>query len=299
VLRDGKLVLNAPVGEIKQDRLVEAMVGAAPRQAAGNVATSRAISSERPQLEISHLHVPAKQGPVLDVSFSVSAGECVGLVGLQGSGTTTVADAVVGLVKPVAGEIKLDGKSVPVGKVDATLRQGIAYVPEDRHARGFVPYLGVGENLTTTILDRLSNWGIVSLSRRDQIATDLVQQLSIVTSGLDQRVGQLSGGNQQKVVVGRALACNPAVLVVISPTVGVDVASKETLLNVIGTACDSGTAVLLVSDDLDDLRICTRLLVMVKGKLVKEYRQPPWDQHEVISAVEGLEPTPSGAGETE
>jgi len=291
VLRDGKLVLSGPVGEIEQDRLVEAMVGMAPQQAAGNVAPSRAISSERPRLEISHLRVSTKQGPVQDVSFAVSAGECVGLVGLQGSGTTTVADAVVGLVKPAAGEIKMDGKPVPVGKVDATLRQGITYVPEDRHTRGFVPYLGVGENLTISILDRLSNWGIVSLSRRDQIATDLVQQLSIVTSGLDQRVGQLSGGNQQKVVVGRALARQPAVLVVISPTVGVDVASKETLLNIIGAACNSGTAVLLVSDDLDDLRICTRLLVMVKGKLVKEYRQPPWDRHEVIAAVEGLEPT--------
>lgn len=291
VLRDGKLVLSAPVGEVKQERLVEAMVGVAPQQAAENVAPKRVIASGPPRLEISHLHVSARQGPVQDVSFAVSAGECVGLVGLQGSGTTSVADAVVGLVKPVAGEIRLDGKAVPVGKVDATLRQGITYVPEDRHARGFVPYLGVGENLTTAILDRLSSWGIVSLARRNQIATDLVAQLSIVTSGLDQRVGQLSGGNQQKVVVGRALARKPEVLVVISPTVGVDVASKETLLNVIDAACNNGTAVLLVSDDLDDLRICTRLLIMVKGKLVKEFRQPPWDGHEVIAAVEGLEPT--------
>ena len=291
VLRDGERVLSAPVDEIKQDRLVEAMVGVAPQRATEIEAPMRVIASARPRLEISHLRIPATLGPVQDVSFSVSPGECVGLVGLQGSGSATVADAVVGLVKPASGEISLDGKPIHVGRVDATLRQGVTYVPEDRHARGFVPYLGVGENLTTSILDRLSNWGIVSLSRRDQIATDLVQQLSIVTSGLDQRVGQLSGGNQQKVVVGRALARNPAVLVVISPTVGVDVASKETLLNVIGAACDSGTAVLLVSDDLDDLRICTRLLVMVKGRLVKEYRQPPWDRHEVIAAVEGLEPT--------
>ena len=122
---------------------------------------------------------------------------------------------------------------------------------------------------------------------------DLVEQLGIVTSGLNQRVGQLSGGNQQKVVVGRALARHPTMLVAISPTVGVDVAAKESLLNVIGAACDSGTAVLLVSDDLEDLRICTRLLIMVKGRLVKEYSQPPWDRHELIAAIEGLEPTPT------
>jgi simple sugar transport system ATP-binding protein len=148
----------------------------------------------------------------------------------------------------------------------------------------------VGENLTLGILDRLSSWGIVARSDRDQVATDLVEQLSIVTSGLNQPVGQLSGGNQQKVVVGRALARHPTVLIAVTPTVGVDVAAKESLLNVIGAARDGGTAVLLVSDDLEDLRICTRLLVMVKGRLVKEYRQPPWDRHELIAAVEGLEP---------
>jgi simple sugar transport system ATP-binding protein len=228
---------------------------------------------------------------VQDVSFSVSQGECVGLVGLRGSGTATVADAVVGLVKPLSGEIKLDGKPIQTGRVDATLREGVTYVPEDRHARGFVPYLGVGENLTLSILDRLAKWGIVSRSGRDRVALDLVEQFGIVTSGIDQQVGQLSGGNQQKVVVGRALARHPAVLVVITPTVGVDVAAKEALLNEISAARDGGTAVLLVSDDLEDLRICTRLLVMVKGRLVKEYQQSPWDRHELIAAVEGLEPS--------
>jgi simple sugar transport system ATP-binding protein len=289
VLRDGEHMLSAPVSEIKQDRLVEAMVGVAPQRVTEIAAPTRVIESARPRLEISHLRVPATLGPVQDVSFSVSPGECVGLVGLRGSGTATVADAVVGLVKPVSGEIRLDGKAIHAGRVDATLRQGVTYVPEDRHARGFVPYLGVGENLTLCILDRLSNWGVESRSRRDRVAADLVEQLGIVASGLDQPAGQLSGGNQQKVVVGRALARHPTVLIAVTPTVGVDVAAKESLLNVIGAARDDGTAVLLVSDDLEDLRICTRLLVMVKGRLVKEYRQPPWDRHELISAVEGLE----------
>ena len=148
------------------------------------------------------------------------------------------------------------------------------------------------------MLDRLSRWGIVSRSSSDSVAVGLVEQLGIVSSGLEQQVGQLSGGNQQKVVVGRALARHPTVLVAVSPTVGVDVAAKESLLNVIGAARDGGTAVLLVSDDLEDLRICTRLLVMVKGRLVKEYRQPPWGRHELIAAVEGLE-LASARGESE
>src|SRR5579885_3055352 len=296
VLRDGERVLNAPGSEIKQDRLVEAMVGAVPQRMTEIAAASRTSMPEQPRLEIVHLHVEAASGPVDDVSFSVSAGECVGLVGLRGSGSATVADAIVGLVKPASGEIKVDGQPLPVGRVDAALRQGVTYVPEDRHARGFVPYLGVGENLVLSILNRVSSWGIVSRSNHERVASGLVEQLGIVTSGLDQQVGQLSGGNQQKVVVGRALAGHPKVLVAVTPTVGVDVAAKESLLNVIGAARDGGAAVLLVSDDLEDLRICTRLLVMVQGKVVKEYREPPWDRHELIAAVEGLEPA-SAKGE--
>ncbi len=289
VLRDGERVLSEPVSEIQQGRLVEAMVGVAPQRTTEIMATRPVIVSEQPFLELFHLRVQALSGPVQDVSFSVSRGECVGLVGLQGSGAATVGDAIVGLVKPTAGEIRLDGKAMRTGKVDATLRRGVAYVPEDRHTRGFVPYLSVGENLTLCILDRVSNRGIVSLSASKSVAADLVEQLGIVTSSLNQQVGHLSGGNQQKVVVGRALARRPAVLVAVSPTVGVDVAAKESLLNVIAAARDGGTAVLLVSDDLEDLRICTRLLVMVKGRLVEEYREPPWNRHELIAAVEGLE----------
>lgn len=298
VLRDGERVLSQLVGEIKQDRLVEAMVGVAPQRMTEIAALNPVIASGLPLLEISHLRIQATLGPVQDVSFSVSKGECVGLVGLQGSGTATVADTIVGLVKPISGEIRLDGKPIQTGRVDATLRQGVTYVPEDRHARGFIPYLGVGENLTLCILDHVSNRGIVSLSAGNAVAAGLVEQLGIVASGLKQPVGQLSGGNQQKVVVGRALARRPSVLVAVSPTVGVDVAAKESLLNVISAARDGGTAVLLVSDDLEDLRICTRLLVMVKGKLIKEYLEPPWDRHELIAAVEGLETT-SARGESE
>jgi simple sugar transport system ATP-binding protein len=289
VLRDGMRVLSEPVSDIKQDRLVAAIVGIAQQQKATSADSLINSVSAPPKLEVAHLAFPATSNPVEDVSFSVSPGECVGLVGLQGSGTTTVADVVVGLAKPAAGEVKLDGKPIQTGRVDATVRRGVAYVPEDRHARGFIPYLGVDENLTVSILDRLSRWGIVSSSARNQVAAQLVEQLGIVTNGLDQQVGQLSGGNQQKVVVGRALARQPSVLVAVSPTVGVDVAAKEALLNVIANARAGGTAVLLVSDDLEDLRICTRLLVMVQGRITKEYRQPPWDRHELIAAVEGLE----------
>jgi simple sugar transport system ATP-binding protein len=129
----------------------------------------------------------------------------------------------------------------------------------------------------------------VSSSRRQAAADALSARLQIVASSGEQPVAELSGGNQQKVVVGRALAAQPTLLVVVGPTVGVDVASKEALLGVIDGARDDGAAVLLVSDDLDELRICTRILVVRRGRIVKEFKEAPWDRHELIAAAEGLE----------
>jgi simple sugar transport system ATP-binding protein len=243
------------------------------------------------RLGASNLFVTSRAGSVEDVSLTVRSGECVGLVGLEGSGSVTVADAVIGLLKPQSGTVSVLGRQVPPGKVDAVLRRGVGYVPQDRHARGFAPQLGVGENLTMALLEDLSRGllGLVNFEARDRIAREQVDKLQIVARRLEQPVSSLSGGNQQKVVVGRALAPNPSVLVVVNPTVGVDVASKEALLDAVGRARDEGMAVLLVSDDFEDLRICTRLLVMVRGRIAHEFAQPPWDRQQLISAVEGLE----------
>jgi simple sugar transport system ATP-binding protein len=293
VLRDGELVLSDEVRVVSQENLVAAMVGSAPPRRASEIEAVRKTGAlgER-RLRVVQMSVSSRSGMVADVSLDVRAGECVGLVGLEGSGSSTVADAIVGLVKPTAGTIELNGKSVPRGRVDATLRLGVGYVPQDRHARGFAPQLGVAENLTLAILERISQpvLGVVSFKKRDRVAQEQARKLQIVARSLDQPVASLSGGNQQKVVVGRALAPDPSVLVVVNPTVGVDVASKEALLDAVGKARDEGMAVLLVSDDFEDLRICTRLLVMVRGRIAREFDRPPWDRQRLIAAVEGLEP---------
>jgi len=291
VLRDGELVLAGAVGDVSQAMLVAAMVGTAPPRRATEIeAVSKRGGLGEARLEISHLRVHSSGGAVDDVSLSVRAGECVGLVGLDGSGSATVADSTVGLVKPASGTVAIHGRLVPPGKVDAVLNRGVGYVPQDRHARGFAPQLGVGENLTMSVLGRVSDaLGLVSAARRDRIAARQVQKLQIVATSLQQPVSSLSGGNQQKVMVGRALAQNPSVLVVVNPTVGVDVAAKERLLDTVGQARDNGMAVLVVSDDFEDLRICTRLLIMVRGKISREFLEPPWERQQLIAAVEGLD----------
>src|SRR5712671_925794 len=182
VLRDGKLVISAPVAELDHERLVAAMVGGALARTIREQAAPSDDADATLRLSIRGLSVQTPLGSVENVSLGVSAGECVGLFGLRGSGTTAIADAVAGLVKPSAGEIELDGKPLQPGKVDAALRRGIGYVPEDRHARGFVPTLGVVENLTLPILERLCRWGIVSRLRRLDAAERIAGRLQIVAS---------------------------------------------------------------------------------------------------------------------
>jgi simple sugar transport system ATP-binding protein len=286
VLRDGRHILTSPVAELDDAQLVAAMVGAA--LARSERVAPPAAPDRKPRLRVEGLCASSSLGEVEDVGFAVAPGECLGLFGLRGSGIATVADAIVGLVQPSAGSIAVDGEALPAGKVDVAFAHGVGYVPEDRHARGFVPLLGVAENLTLPLLDRLSRFGLVSGSRRDAAARRLSQQLEIVARDPAQPVGELSGGNQQKVVVGRALALAPDVLVVVSPTVGVDVASKEALLTVLEECRDDGAALVLVSDDLEELRICTRLLVVVRGRVMQELHDPPWDRHRLIAAAEGL-----------
>ena len=290
VLRDGELVLGGDVSKISQGGLVAAMVGSAPPRRATEIEAVEKRELGGKKLEVEGLTIYSRAGSVADVSLSVRAGECVGLVGLRGSGSVTLADAVVGLLKPKSGSIRINGSAVLPGRVHSTLQQGVGYIPQDRHARGFAPQLGVDENLTLAVLDRLARrFGLISAAKRTAIAESQVQQLQIVARTLDQPVSSLSGGNQQKVVVGRALAPEPSVLVAVNPTVGVDVASKEALLDAIGRARDRGVAVLLVSDDFDDLRVCTRLLVIVRGRVAGEFSTPPWDRHRLIAVVEGFE----------
>jgi simple sugar transport system ATP-binding protein len=291
VLRDGELVLTGDVADISQANLVAAMVGSAPPRRAGEIEAAGPTGRlGEKKLEVKMLSVDSRAGSIYEVDLSVRAGECVGLVGLQGSGAATVAEAIVGLLKPRAGTIQIGGSSPAAGSVHATLLRGVAYVPQDRHARGFSPQLGVDENLTHTVLDRIARrFGLISSRVRTSIAEEQARTLQIVARSLDQPVSSLSGGNQQKVVVGRALAPKPSVLVAVSPTVGVDVASKEALLDALARSRDDGVAVLLVSDDFDDLRICTRLLVMVRGRIAGAFDRPPWDRQRLIASVEGLE----------
>jgi simple sugar transport system ATP-binding protein len=302
VLRDGQLVLTAPMTEVNKDDLVTAMVGdkkkdhdaerAAMTPPPPGLASPPARGAGRtpaPDLVVSSVALTSTGVFLSGVSLTVRGGERVGITGLRGSGATTLARIVAGAAAPDAGEVRLGDRVLRPGDRAGALRAGIGYIPEDRQAAGFVPLLGAAENIAMTITERLSRAGFVSPKRREERAAPLARRLSLVSAGLGQPVRELSGGNQQKVTVARALASDPALIVAIAPTRGVDVASKELLLAELDRiTSETGASLLLASDELDDLVICDRVLVLVRGEIFTEFTEPPFDREALIAATEGL-----------
>jgi simple sugar transport system ATP-binding protein len=292
VLRDGELVLTAPTGRLSRDDLVAAMVGdtRAPVTQRPGAAAAREDRPSDVVLTIDDLSADARRGRLSGVSLAVRAGEVVGVTGLLSAGVATLGRVVAGAEDKAGGEIRLRGRAIPAGRRDIAQRAGIGYIPEDRHAEGLVAHLGVAENATMTITRQLSGrLGLLSPARRVAAAAPLTSRLSLVSSGPGQPVGELSGGNQQKVTVARTLAHDPSLIVAITPTRGVDVASKELLLDSLAQAARAGGAgVLLCSDELSDLVICDRVIVLVHGEVFTEFTEPPFDRDELIVATEGI-----------
>jgi simple sugar transport system ATP-binding protein len=229
-------------------------------------------------------------GSLRSISLQVAPGERIGVTGLLGAGVATLARVVAGAEPYASGQVLLDGHDVVAGRRDLALVAGIGYIPEDRQAEGFVAGLSVAENTTMTIVDWLAGrLGWLSPRARATAATPFARRLSIVSAGLGQPVSELSGGNQQKVTVARAIARQPRLIVAITPTRGVDVASKSLLLTELAeTTAESGAGLLLATDELSDLVICDRVIVLVRGERFTEFTEPPFDREALISATEGL-----------
>lgn len=279
VLRDGRLVAHGEVSDMPHETLVTAMVGSAVTSAAPPESSS--ARSEIVAMEVDHLTV----GREVDaVSFDIRAGEKLGLAGLTGSGRIELAEAIVGERRIDGGSVRVGGVRVTSGSVRKARDSGIGYVPGDRHANGFCANLSVEENISLTVLDRISRLGFVSGRRRSSLAGRLIGSLQIKVSSPRQLAGELSGGNQQKTVMARALAIDPRVLVLVSPTAGVDIASKQALFTTIRSA---ESAVLLVSDELDELALCDRVLVMFGGRIHTQFPRT-WEERDMVAAIEGM-----------
>ncbi|HEV2345787.1 MAG TPA: sugar ABC transporter ATP-binding protein [Actinocrinis sp.] len=308
VLRDGDLVLSSPAAELSRERLVAAMVGPVPTREIDERLSRLDLSGAGAQqaaerlLEVQDLTAGSAHGGLRGVSLRVAAGEQVGVVGLVSSGVITLGRIVAGADRADDGTVTLAGRRLPNGKRDAALRAGVGYIPEDRRTEGFVGPLSIAENVTMTVTDRLARAGRGVLVPRalERAAAPLAGALSVAAASLKQPVAELSGGNQQKVTVARALIRDPKLVVAITPTRGVDVASKELLLGALRAAAERGAGVLLATDDLDDIEHCDRVVVLVRGRVVAQFHRSqrdgrPFDREALIAATEGLGVDAAGA----
>lgn len=288
VLRDARHIVTGDLGDLTTDDLVRAMVG---DEAPGGTVAERVVRDEddaETLLSVRDVRVGERVGPI---DLDLRAGRCLGIAGLDGSGKADFARSLAGLA-PRTGQVVLKGKVVPPGDVREALDAGIGFVPEDRHSDGMIPQLDVSENSTMTVAPRLARRpvrGLPRVARRsdhDRLYTRLARHWRIVASSPRQVISELSGGNQQKCVMARALATDPHLLVLVNPTAGVDVSAKTSIILSLARILDGGAGVVVVSEDPDDFALCDRILVMFKGR-VSTALEPGWTESELVSAMQG------------
>jgi ribose transport system ATP-binding protein len=268
VLRNGRVVASAPSKELSIDTMTSAMLGAELRQEL----TEQIAAPPSPEhgnilLEAADLSA----GPRLrHVDVQLRAGEIVGVAGLVGSGRSRLCRVLAGVDAPTSGKLLLRGKPVRLRNPQQALLSGIALIPEDRKNQALSLVSSIKDNLVLMALrKRLSAWGVVPMARVNRLARDYVSQLEVHPANIEAPVGTLSGGNQQKVVVGKALATEPQILIIDQPTAGVDVGTKAQLHHVLKRLAHSGAGLLVVSDDLDELyTLSDRLCLMRRGEII-------------------------------
>lgn len=266
VLRSGRVVAAGPIGEFDEPAITRAMTGS---EIAEDPYVWSGDDAAPNLLEVEGLTVP---GELDAVSFSIRPGEIVGVSGLLGSGRTELALALFGMRPTYAGAIRMDGAPVRLDSVQAAIARRIAYVPEDRLTEGLFLPETIDRNIIVTALPRLSRFGVMRMRDAAAAAARTIRDMAIATPTGDRPVTQLSGGNQQRVVIGRWLLQDPRLLILNGPTVGVDVGSKAGIHRAIrALARARGLGVLMISDDLPELvGQCSRVLVMHRGRLTAE-----------------------------
>jgi monosaccharide-transporting ATPase len=254
VLRDGKLVHTGPLAELSKLQLVSLMLGRELAEVQKKGATSFSeeehVTAREPVLEARDL----TQRPLLrGVSLDVRPGEILGLAGLLGAGRTETAKAIFGAGHLDAGSVMVNGKEIRPGSPASAIKAGIAFLPEDRKSEGIIPDLSVRENIVAAALPRLSRVGLVSEKAQDEVVQRFMASLGIKASGPDQPVRELSGGNQQKVMLARWLCMNPKVLILDEPTRGIDVGAKAEIQKLVDDLARDGLGVIFISSELEEV----------------------------------------------
>jgi ribose transport system ATP-binding protein len=284
IMRDGRTVLDAPMSEVSRIQLVTTMLG---RELAEQLSHHRSdehqVREAEPVLRASGL----RRGTVLDgVDVSVHAGEIVGLAGLLGSGRSETARAVFGVDALEDGEVAVQGSPRRLRSPRDAIAAGFGLAPEDRKSEGIVPDMSVRENLTLALLPRLTRHGVVDRARQREIVDRYITDLGIKLASADQPIRELSGGNQQKVILARWLCTSPQLLILDEPTRGIDVGAKREIQALVRRLADDGLAVLLISSEVEELVADTdRVVVLRDGRTVQELTGSGIDEPAILAAM--------------
>jgi ribose transport system ATP-binding protein len=284
VLRDGRNSGELQKSEISRQRIVSLMVGrelVVPEKLAGEAGAER--------LRVEALRT--RRFPMHPVGFSLRAGEVVGMAGLVGSGRTEVVRALFGIDHAVGGALTIDGRAVTIRSPRDAICAGLAFVPEDRKAQGVILDLAIRENIVMAGLGKFQKFGFARDRAITRTSNEMRERLNIRTTDVEKLVGQLSGGNQQKVAIAKWLILDPRVFLLDEPTRGVDVGAKSEIYAVIEKLAESGAAVLFISSELEEiLRISDRVLVMHEGELAGELGRREMTEEAIMRLATGTEP---------
>lgn len=282
VLRNGAVVSTGETDEFTPQSLVEALLGYAPSEERELPAIVQDWLA--PALEVRQIGV---EGQFADVTFEVGKGEIVGLTGLLGSGRSEIAEAIFGKLPIDQGSIAVDGEERRIRSVEEGIAAGIAYVPEDRLTQGVILEHSIETNLVSASLEKVSYpGGVINRAAVAEAAKRVITDLAIKTDDARNPVKSLSGGNQQRIVLGKWMLTDPKVLVLNGPTVGVDAGSKATILGILRKTAESGMGVLLISDDVPELvSVCHRVLFVRRGRLVDEVQGENVTDKEILERL--------------
>jgi ribose transport system ATP-binding protein len=286
VLRDGRMILTEETGKLSTGDAIEAIVGR--RMEAAAQWRPRAVDrAARPLLEVRGLESGSR---VRGVNFELFRGEILGLAGLMGSGRTEIARTLFGIDKATAGEIVIEGKPTRIRSPRDAIQAGIALIPEDRRVQGLVLDHTLRDNLLLPLLGGLQRGGLVNDGRGDKVAAALMEQLAVRGGSAGRPVRQLSGGNQQKVVIAKWLGTEPEILIMDEPTVGVDVGTKAEIIDMLRRLADAGKGVIVISSELPELlAVSDRVLLLREGRVERQLDRAEIETEEQLHhAVQGV-----------
>ncbi len=280
VLRDGSRISTHSIEEITRDSLIKEMVG-------------RSISDEYPARSCPIGETVLKVTDLFGngarhISFELHKGEVLGMAGLVGAGRTETARMIFGADPLTAGTIELDGEIVHITSPKKAVELGMALIPEDRKSHGALLELSISDNMSLAILPRLSKLGIINQAAEKKVVDEHIEKLRVKTPSPEQKVKNLSGGNQQKVILGKWLASNSKVILFDEPTRGIDVGAKQEIYKLINSLCEQGVGILMISSDMEEIiRMSDRILVLSEGSQMAILNKEEFTQEKILSYASG------------